>query len=164
MSDAEPRFAVLETVREFALERLVEHGSADQARRQHAFYFLGEAEEAGAQLRVETATIWLERLATDHDNIRAALRWCIERGEAELALRAVGLLSWFWEVRGHLSEGRAWLRALLDLPASPALRARPLDAAARLAFFQIEYTTARTLQEESLLLRRGMDDRGASRP
>ena len=124
----EPRFYMLETVHEFALEKLEEGGGAEEVRRRHAEYFLWLAEEAEPGLRGPQDVRWFERLEEEHDNLRAALSWSLEGGEAELGLRLTGALSRFWEAHGHYGEGRRRLEKALqkDGGASGAARAKAL--------------------------------------
>src|SRR5204862_8146448 len=95
-----------------------------------------------------------------HENLRAALAWCYEVREPELGLRAAGLLAWFWQVRGHISEGRARMAELLTVAADapPALRAEGMRMAASLALSQSEDRVARALFEERLAIRRQLGD------
>ena len=128
--DGEPRFAMLETVREYALERLEQSGEAAAIRRRHAGHFLAMAERAAPALAGPGQRGWLERLEAEHDNLRAALGWSIAADdESAAALRLAGALGRFWEVRGHLTEGRRWLeRALAVGAAAPPRRGRRRSA------------------------------------
>src|SRR5215216_6692774 len=107
------RYRLLEPVRQYAREKLEECGEAEEVRRRHASFFLTLAEEAEPRLRGPEDLEWLERLEVEHDNIRAALAWTLEREEAELAMRLAGALWTFWEARGYYGEGLAWLRRVL---------------------------------------------------
>ena len=109
----EPRFVMLETIHEYAREKLGESAEAEEVRRLHAQYFLSLAEVAFPELRGPHQLEWLDRLEPEHDNMRAALTWALERKEVELALRLGGALWWFWWMRGHNSEGRRWLEEAL---------------------------------------------------
>jgi predicted ATPase len=111
----EPRFVMLETVHEYAVERLVEDGEAEGIRRAHAQYYLTLGEEDNAKLRGPHAAKVLERLDVEHDNMRGAMQWALKTGEAELALGLGGALWWFWSVRGHYGEGRRWLEQALAM-------------------------------------------------
>ncbi len=155
----EPRFAMLATIREYGLEQLAASGEADEARQRHAAFFLTLAENAAsAFMRMEHQN-WLEQFEADHDDLRAALEWALGR-EPETALALAGALKDFWFVRGHLSEGRAWLeRALAAVPtASPALRSRALRGVSRFAFSQGAYADARDLGLVALELAREVGD------
>ena len=154
----EPRFGLLETIRAYALEELDRRGELALLRRRHAMYYLGGADVVVDQISNAHQAIWLRILETEHDNLRAALAWCEEAGEPELGLRASGLLAWFWQVRGHVGEGRARMAALLAFadrfPA--AIRADGLRVAASLALSQTDDRAARALYEESLAIRRAL--------
>jgi predicted ATPase len=156
----ELRFGLLETIRDYALERLDADGERALVRARHAAYYLGSAEVVVDQISSGHQATWLRSLELEHDNLRAALAWCHEAREPELGLRAAGLLAWFWQVRGHISEGRARLAELLTLAGSspPVLRAESLRIAASLALSQSDDRVARALFEESLTIRRGLGD------
>jgi predicted ATPase/DNA-binding XRE family transcriptional regulator len=161
----EPRFTMLETVREYALERLEESGELERVRRRHAGYFLELAEEEERASQGPLQRAWLDRLETEHDNLRAALEWSLaSQGDTELGLQLTGALSHFWYVREHHSESRMWLQNALEkgTDASPA-RAKVLVGAGRLAWFQGEFARVNTLVEESLTLYQDLgDDAGAA--
>jgi len=161
LSHEEPRFFMLETLREYALERLVESGEAEAVQRQHAQFFLALAEEAEPQLFFGLRAHWLERLEREHDNLRTALRWFIDQQAAEAGLHLAGLLCPFWETRGHLTEGRRWLAELLPLAAArprTAVRAKALLGAGNLAHAQGDHVSAETLLTESLAIGREVGD------
>jgi predicted ATPase len=111
--DGEGRFWMLETVREYALERLEANREQKEARHGHAVYYLALAKDARPELTGPRQTEWFGRLESEHDNLRAALSWSLERGNAETALQMNAQLWWFWYKRGHLSEGRRWLEEAL---------------------------------------------------
>lgn len=157
----EPWFAMLGAIREYGLERLDAGGAAEQVRGRHAAHYLELAEAAAPELRGTRHGIWFERLDREHDNIREALRWLRERGDAERSLRLALALSWFWLVRGHLTEGRAQLEALLAAPglsAPTAARARALMDLAELARAQADRARARSALEEALPIWQRRDD------
>jgi predicted ATPase/class 3 adenylate cyclase len=131
----EPRFVMLETVHEFAREKLKESAEAEEIKRIHAQYFLTLAEEAYTELKGANQLQWLEKLEAEHDNMRAALSWALEHKQVELALRLGSALWWFWWMRGHNSEGRRWLEQALamDGRGSPEVRAMALAGAGALA-------------------------------
>ena len=109
---------MLETIREFALERLAEAGEMDDARRRHADVILAPAEALEPQLASSTEA--LDAMTHDHDNLRAALSWSIETGEAETGFR-LGYAAWrFWQRRGHFREARSWFDRMLALPGADA--------------------------------------------
>jgi predicted ATPase/DNA-binding XRE family transcriptional regulator len=162
--ESEPRFGMLETVREFAGEKLVERGEVEEMRRRHAQFVTELVETAGPSLEGTDQHMWLNRLETDHDNIRAALAWTLD-GDPEAALRlAVGLGN-FWQIRGHLSEGRRWieesLAQMLRKGGEPdaRLRGRALNASGFLALIQGDTNQARALLEQSLALSERRNDR-----
>jgi predicted ATPase len=149
--DAETRFLMLSTIREYALERLVESNDELAARRAHAAYYLVLAEEGAEDMVAHPE--WLDRFEVEHDNFRTALDYLIRTGDVEWGLRLGAALFRFWETREYLTEGRDALARLLALEgtaARPKLRARLLFAAAVLASEQGDYGSARQLFEESL--------------
>ncbi len=159
--NSEPRFTMLETIWEYARERLAESGEEEALRRRHAVYYLALAEAAEPALTGLQQAEWLERLDTEHANLRAVLHWAEERGKAELGLRLGGVLGRFWLYRGYLSEGRQWLAgALAQGHQGPtALQAKALRVAGRLALDQGDYAQATALSEESLALSRELGDK-----
>jgi tetratricopeptide (TPR) repeat protein len=163
--DGTARFTMLETVREYARERLEASGEADLVRQQHLAYFVGLAERAAPEIRGPRQREWLDILELEHSNLRAALDWSTQQGEVVLGLRLAGALWRFWHVRGHLSEGRARLAHLLDLserlsdiPGAVAARAEALYGAGVLARFQSDFASARALHEEALACWRTLGD------
>jgi predicted ATPase/DNA-binding CsgD family transcriptional regulator len=157
----EGRVTMLDTIREYALERLVKSGEANVMRRAHCLYYLAFAEQVEAKLRGEEQGSCLDQLESEHDNLRAALSWSLDSGETELALRLGAALWRFWYVRGYLSEGRGWLDAAIGVgSANPGrARARALTGAAVLAHYQGDYVRAATLAEEALSLSRRLRDK-----
>jgi predicted ATPase/DNA-binding CsgD family transcriptional regulator len=155
----DPRFVMLETVREYAAERLRESGEADAVRRRHAAYYLALAEAAEPRLVGAEQAGWLHRLAQEYGNLLAVVRWSVDGGSSETALRLAGALWRFWSTRGHLGEGRAWLARALDLPSGPAAaRAKALTAAGTLAYQQGDYAAAGAHYEAGLALKRDLGD------
>jgi predicted ATPase/class 3 adenylate cyclase len=157
----EARFVMLETIREFGLERLASNGELEQTRHAHAQYYLHLAEEGEAQLFGAEQVPWLDRLEREYDNLRAALSWSVERtadGEAErgmeTALRLAGSLVRFWIARWYISEGYTWLeRALASSEAvTPLVRIKALSGAGWLAFQTGNLKRAEVLYEECLKL------------
>ena len=162
-SEEESRFVMLETIHEYAREKLRESGEAAEVSGLHAEHFLAFAEEAEPELEGPDQASWMERLEADHDNFRAALSWLLEAGEAESALRIGGALWLFWRSRGHLSEGRRWLsEGLSGGDAAPAgVRARALLVLGDLDWRQGDYPQADENLEASLALcREAGDSRG----
>ena len=159
-ADGEPRFLLLETIREYALTRLAEQEGAAAVRRAHAERYLALAEMAEPELvRVAQAT-WLERLDEEQGNLRAALDWSLESGEIEVGLRIAAALSRFWSTRGHMGEGRRWLTQALSSATDVDTRvlARAHFAAGYAALGQADYEEARPLFEESLRIARELGD------
>ncbi len=162
--DGEFRYRVLETVRQYGLERLGESGEAESVRGRHRDWCLRLAEQAEPELRGAKHKVWLGRLEREHDNLRAALEWSLQRGNADIALRLAGALWWLWFVHGHWREGRQWLdRALAGSravgEADTAARAKAIYAAAALAWRQWDHARAAALAQDSLALCRNLGDR-----
>jgi predicted ATPase/DNA-binding SARP family transcriptional activator len=159
----EVRFGMLETIREYATERLEAGNDADEWRRRHARHFLALAEEAEPRLKSEEAPVWLARLEREHDNLRSALVWTRGRGASELELGLAIALADFWRLRGHVSEGRTWLESALSRSSEvpPALRATALNLSAVMAHRQGDHALARSSLEEALAVYRGLKDEGA---
>ncbi|MEO8348388.1 MAG: tetratricopeptide repeat protein, partial [Acidobacteriota bacterium] len=163
----EPRFVMLETIREYALERLIASGDEAITRRAHAAYCLVLAEEIGSAraTAVIDSAQWLDRCERENANFRTALDWLCRNDEAQWGLRLGAALFQFWERREHITEGREWLTRLLDLPGAAArdkVRARAVFAAGVLAGAQRDYELASTLLTESLEINRETDDRWAA--
>ncbi len=129
-ANGESRFVMLETIREYALEKLKASLEEASTKRAHAAYCLVLAEEAATEQGSAEAAEWLERFALEHDNFRAALEWLTETGDAEWGLRLGVALFRFWETREYLAEGRDRLGKLLKLPGA----AGPTKARARVSF------------------------------
>jgi predicted ATPase/DNA-binding XRE family transcriptional regulator len=167
--NGEPRLAMLAVVREYA--RGLMSGTREWAdtRRRHARHFLGLAEAAEPKLYGPDHPAWLDRLELEHDNLRAALVWAREIGDVGRGLRLAGALRWFWWIRGHLGEGREWLRAFLEEDAAeggsrvlaPA-RAKALYGAGQLAFGQGDLARAARLYGEGLAAYRALGDEGGA--
>jgi predicted ATPase len=164
-SQHEPRFAMLEAVREYALERLEESGELERLRRRHASYFLKLAKEEERASQGPMQNVWLDRLETEHDNFRAALAWSLSpEGDVEISLQLTGALSHFWYIREHHTEARMWLQKALERGSdAPAARAKVLVGAGRLAWFQGELARANSLLKEGISLYQDLgDDAGAA--
>jgi predicted ATPase/class 3 adenylate cyclase len=161
--EGEPRFVMLETIHEYARERLEASGEAEEVRRLHAEYFLALAEGAEPELTGPDQLACLERLEAEHDNMRAALQWSLEN-EPETAFRLAGMLARFWEIRSDISEGSRWLEAALrqsgrpDTATDAATRAKLLSEAGTFAFYRADYDHAIGLHGEALELYRELGD------
>jgi predicted ATPase/DNA-binding CsgD family transcriptional regulator len=163
-ADGDARLVMLQTIRAFAFEHLQDSGEAPAVRAAHADLFLAIAEDAAPALRFDADVAALDRVEAEHDNLRAALRWCLETGDAPRAVRIGAALARFWLVRGHLTEGRGWLDAALALDAAnapPGPRARALWGAGMLAHFQNDYELAAVRFRESLALAHAIGDHEA---
>jgi predicted ATPase len=160
--EGEARFLMLETLREYALEKLAAGGDEPRTRQAHAAYFLVLAEEGNAALASSDHSRWVKRFEAQHDDFRAALDWLTAGGSAEWALRlALGLFN-FWHRGEHLSEGRRRLEALLvrdDARALPALHTRAMFAAGVLASTQGDLDQGIRLHERCLTTHRQLGDR-----
>ena len=160
--EGEPRFVMLETIHEYARERLEASGVTERCKRLHAMYFLKLAEEAKPGLTGPDQLVWFGRLEAEHDNMRAALSWALE-SEPETVRRLANALARFWEMRSYFSEGSRWLEAALRRSghANPTARADALTEAGMFAWHRGEYEQAATLHEEALALSRELgDERG----
>ncbi len=148
----EPRFSMLEIVREYALERLSASGEAEDTRRRHLEHFLAFAEEAEPELAARDQITWFARLEDEHDNLRAALAFALDTEDSSSALRLVVAVRRFWQIHGHLAEGREALEsALAATPDSPSeLRSIALNMAGILAGEQGEFEAARVMFEAAL--------------
>ena len=156
------RYALMETVRQYAGERLAESGEAPCVRSQHTEWFLAYAERADALLAGPEQKRALEALSADHENLNRALTYLHEAGETEQGLLLAGILARYWYSRGHFSEGRSLLSRALDRT-DPSLRtygrAKALSGAGVLASFQADFQAATALQQEALDVWRALDDR-----
>jgi predicted ATPase/class 3 adenylate cyclase len=186
--DNEPRFTMLETIREYALERIDICGEAATLHRQHAIYFLQLAEQAEPELYGAEQRAWLERLEAEHDNLRAALAWSLntenqiprtagsrssvvssqlqlatdDQERTELGLRLAAALWVFWWKHGYFSEGRTWLASALqraDTNAPAAARAKALHGAGSLALAQHDFGPAAELLDAGLALYQELGDK-----
>ncbi len=141
---------------------MAETGEANNIQAKHRDFFLALAEEAGKNLRGPAQAEWLEKLETEHDNLRAALDCCLKNEEGiDAGLRLAGALQRFWILRGYVTEGREYLVQLLGQAASfepSAARAYALNGAGSLAYIQGELAEARSLHEQALAMQQGLCD------
>jgi non-specific serine/threonine protein kinase len=153
--DGEPRFVMLETVREFGLEQLMASGEEAITRRRHAAWAVAFAERIDALIQSNEDRRWIDSLEVDRANLRAALAWLLDTGAVALGLRLGAAMLELWFYRGPVSEGRHWLRRTLAAPGQEAvelvIRVRALHAASLLAWMQRDATDAADLAEESLV-------------
>jgi non-specific serine/threonine protein kinase len=159
-ADGEPRFAMLETIREFGLEQLAANGDAELLQQRHAAWCEVLAIQAEEELAGPEQATWLSRLEAELGNLRTALDWAISCGDADSGQRLASALTRFWDARGHLSEGRGWLERVLTIDADPnTSRARALVGAAVLARKQGDYAHAGESYEAALTIFRAVGDR-----
>ncbi|WP_406485715.1 ATP-binding protein [Streptomyces phaeochromogenes] len=158
------RYQLLETLRAYGLERLGEAEGADPLRARHAAYYLDLAEQAWEGYRGPDQPDWLNRLAAEHTNLRAALDWQLAGHDIEGAVRLAGALAPFWDLRGHYAEGHVWLDRALSADAAPTSaegRVRALNGLATLAVIEGDLPRAtRACTEAVELSRRAGDLRG----
>ncbi|MCA1645357.1 MAG: protein kinase, partial [Chloroflexi bacterium] len=150
VSAPDTRLNMLETVRQYALEQLASSGELGDAQLRHAEYCVELAEAAEPELVGPHQVHWFERLEREHDNLRAALRWCIDTRALNLGARLGGSLWYFWSTRGYPREGRTWLselRILVGSQGRTAAQAKLLAGGGRLAYDQGDYAAARALQQ-----------------
>ncbi len=163
---SEVRLLMLETIREYATERLTASGMTHLLRRRHAESYIALAEAAEPHLLDKEQRAWLERLTSEHDNIRAALAWAIEAEEPVCGLRIGGAVWRFWHQRGHLREGHEWLKRLMAMPGADAdarVRVRALIADGGLVYWLRDYDGAFDRYNEALRLATANgDDQGAA--
>jgi predicted ATPase/class 3 adenylate cyclase len=160
----EVRYRLLETIRQYAAEKLEACGEDDATQARHANYFLALAEEAVPHLMRREQLVWIARLEAELDNLRAALRWYLEQGAAREGLRLCEAMLYVWYLGGMMTEVRAWFAGLLALPAAQAAsteRARALGHAGMFAHVQGEGAVGQSQLEEALALGRQIDDRVA---
>jgi predicted ATPase/DNA-binding SARP family transcriptional activator len=160
----EPRFGMLDTIREYALERLATRGKDEEytVRQRHAHFYLALAEEAELNVYSTEQVVWLNRLEMEHDNLRVAMAWSIDHA-IDIGLRLAGALGRFWHFRGHHGEGQDWLAKALAKSKSEganldSLRAKALDRASYLAFFMGDLEHAIAWSEKSVTKWRALGD------
>jgi non-specific serine/threonine protein kinase len=160
----EGRFLLLEMVRQYSAEKLAQSGTLERIRTQHRNWYLALAEQAKPQIKGPNQQTWLERLETEHDNLRAALQWCTEEATSqsvEEGLRLASALWGFWEIRGYITEGRGHLERTLAQDSGQAWtlwRARVLGALGSAFLIQSDYAMAKTFCEEALLIFQSLGD------
>ncbi|HZY42177.1 MAG TPA: tetratricopeptide repeat protein, partial [Anaerolineae bacterium] len=157
--NGELRFSLLETIREYAHDKLVESGEEESLQRAHAVYGVTLAEQSEPELMGPNQAAWLDRLETEYGNLRAALEWC-KTHDLELGLRLAGALYRFWELHSYIVEARAWLDALAALSTGVTLsRGKLLNAAGAMADYVGDYATAQAYFEVALAIFETQGDR-----
>jgi predicted ATPase/DNA-binding CsgD family transcriptional regulator len=152
---AEPRYVLLETIREYGQEQLAAHGETETVQQRHADYFLASAEAHAARLAGVAMAESLARLDVELPNLRAALTWSRDHGQIETLLRVAAALYSFWNFRGHIDEGRSWLETALaraDPTIANTTRIDGMLASAGLAALQGDHAPARVLCQDALAL------------
>jgi predicted ATPase/transcriptional regulator with XRE-family HTH domain/Flp pilus assembly protein TadD len=159
----EPRFTMLEMIREYALEQLEKSGNAEQVRERHLDYYMVLAQRADDYYYGSQQIEWLDRIEVERDNMRSALRWSLDSGRSVDALRLAVALWAFWYKRLYVHEGLQWLREVLERAedASQKLRADGTFACAALMIVQDEYARAKPYLEQAFRLYTLLDDKGS---
>ena len=163
-ADGAVRYRMLETIRQYAAELLAQADNVRAACDHHLSYCIALAERAEPWPQTKHRQAWLDKLAPDLDNFRVALLWCRESHDAEAQLRLASALCWFWNFRGHMTEGREWLEgglALTEAQGDTVLRAKAFYAACSLSWRQGDYALCYTQATESVRIWRKHDDRHA---
>jgi predicted ATPase len=157
----EPRFRMLQVMREYAMERLDDSEDGEEVHGRHAEFFLGMAEEAEQHLLGPEQARWLDTVELEHDNVRSAIEW-FKRNDVTRALRAAAAVWRFWQIRGYLQEARHRLTELVVIPGASEdveARAKALEAAGGVAYWQGDFEVAREFYQESLEIHRALGDR-----
>ena len=160
----QPRYRLLEPIRQYARDKLNETRESNLIQDRHLYYYLRVAEEAEPYLFGAGQQDWKNRLELDHDNLRVALAWSLESNQIEAGLKMAGALAWFWNSKGHLSEGNLWLEKILasGIGNQGKERAKALRASSILSTRTGDYIRARAFAESSIELYRAIgDNRGA---
>ncbi|MBC8065610.1 MAG: tetratricopeptide repeat protein [Chlorobia bacterium] len=153
------RYRLLQTVRDYALDRLLVTGGVEQVRSAHRDFFYGLTVSAAGHLRGIDQKSWLDRLESEHDNLRAAIQWSVMQGDMEeKGLQMCSNLYYFWWIRGHLSEGKSWHQQLLQVTSGrhSIARGNALQTGGNFALYQGDYATAKELFEQSLDVCQGL--------
>ncbi len=164
-ADGEARFNMLETIRSYALDQLSVSEDRPTLHRRHLLLFLTLAEVAEPEIQGPDQALWLDHLAREHDNLRAALQWALDNQETDAAMHLAAALGEFWWPRGYVKEGRRWLAKVLEQGKEPTpARAKALYRAGELAYAERDVPEAIVLLEEGLALYEALGDRwGAAR-
>jgi non-specific serine/threonine protein kinase len=158
---SEPRYHMLETIRQYAREKLDEAGEAVQVRGRHLEYFMAWVEEVEPRLRGPEQIVWWDRIETEHENIRSALEWSLNGGDAQFGLRLAGAMYWYWGFRGYTTEEVRALQALLETT-GPEMRtrwrAKALSELNILLRDRGEYVAGKAAMQEALGIWRELGD------
>ncbi len=160
-SGGEVRFTMLETMREYALEKLAESGEQVTIRTRHAQHFLEMAEQATQEYFGSNEIMWFVRLEAEHDNLRTAIQWWLMTENVLMSLRLTASMSRFWEIRGYLSEGRVWLTQALSKAGNEERTiacANAYQGAGDLAYLQSDYDATRMFYEHALSIYQELGD------
>jgi tetratricopeptide (TPR) repeat protein len=161
--DGGVRFAMLQVIREFALERLEETEESGGIKRKHVSFFLRMVEEAAPELTGPNQSAWLDRIELEHDNLRAILHQLVQGGESALSMRFAAALWRFWHIRGYLSEGRDWLvKVLADKTLTDPIRPKLINGAGMIAREQGDYAAATAFFKDGLALAQQLGDMPAA--
>lgn len=159
----EPRYVMLQTIREYALEKLEESGELNVLRRRHALHFTEFVEQASPHLKGSEQVSWVARMEAEHDNIRAALHWSLSEDDGvQIGLRIAAAAGRFWNVRAYFQEGLEWLSSVLSRAETHernATLARAFYGAGSLAYMHSDYRASRHFYEESLAISRELADK-----
>ena len=158
--NGEPRFMLLETLREYALERLESDGQLDAARSRHLSFFLEFVESSEPGPKKPNLSAWMKGLEEEHDNLRAAIQWALENNQVESALRIAGSIWRFWQIHGHVEEGAKWMSAILGRAEKleSIARAKALWGAGWLGMVMGRLTQSREYFEEGASISRVLND------
>jgi predicted ATPase len=156
----EERYDIQELLRQYAYEKMMESGEAEQVQKRHLEFFLRLAKEIEPKLRGAENTVWLNLLDEEHANLRSALQWSLQQEDAEAGFRLAGHLWWFWFLRGYWSEGRKWLTTRIGTQAI-ALQTQTLSGAGWLALYQGDYEWVTMFSEEILTQYGAMGDKAS---
>jgi predicted ATPase/class 3 adenylate cyclase len=155
------RFELLQTIREYGIERLQRGGEAEEVERRHAYHFLELAEASEPGLRGPDLERLLGTLHVEHDNLRGALTWALRADQGDVALRLASALWRFWHLHGDLASGRRWMEQALALPSATArsrIRAKALLAAGSLAYWQLDKPAMSAWYEDALAMFEDLED------
>jgi predicted ATPase/DNA-binding SARP family transcriptional activator len=155
----QPRFSMLETIREYALEQLRVAGEDDEIGGRHASFYAALVERAEPKLTGADQARWLDQLEAEHANLQATLRWASQTGDTEMALLLAARLWRFWQLRGHFADGRRWLQEVLAAEGSASMaRAEALIGLAGLCYWQGDWDAAEAAYRQARELATGLDD------